>query len=102
MLMSTELTMWADGEFYSRYNMSATYLMEPINSKECNVKYVGISAQVNLDTHSCTCRQFDLVHMLLLLVNITTFHVTLCVSSILLLKHCYLHIHSVFIQLEMK
>ena len=63
MLMSTELTMWADGEFYSRYHMSATYLMEPINSKECNVKYVGISAQVNLDTHSCTCRQFDLNHI---------------------------------------
>ena len=84
------------------YNILAIYLMKPINSKECNVKYVDISAQVNLDTHSCTCRQFDLVHMLLLLVNITTFHVTLCASSILVLKHCYLHIQSVFIQLEMK
>ena len=43
MLMSTELTMWADRELHSRYNMSTTYLVEPINSKECNVKYVGIS-----------------------------------------------------------
>ncbi|RVW52246.1 hypothetical protein CK203_077285 [Vitis vinifera] len=63
MSMSTELTMWADGELYSRYNMSATYLVEPINSKECNVNYAGISAQVNLDTRSCTCRQFDLDHI---------------------------------------
>ncbi|XP_034676991.1 uncharacterized protein LOC117907534 [Vitis riparia] len=63
MSMSTELTMWADGELHSRYNMSATYLVEPINSKECNVNYVGISAQVNLDTRSCTCRQFDLDHI---------------------------------------
>ncbi|KAL6339428.1 hypothetical protein AAG906_032962 [Vitis piasezkii] len=46
MSMSTELTMWADGELHSRYNMSATYLVEPINSKECNVNYVGISAQM--------------------------------------------------------
>ncbi|KAL6333957.1 hypothetical protein AAG906_000008 [Vitis piasezkii] len=36
MSTSTELTMWADGELRSRYNMSATYLVEPINSKECN------------------------------------------------------------------
>nr|CAN70818.1 hypothetical protein VITISV_037122 [Vitis vinifera] len=55
MSMSTELTMWVDGELRLRYNMSVTYLVEPINSKECNVKYVDISAQVNLDTHSCTC-----------------------------------------------
>ncbi|RVW93927.1 hypothetical protein CK203_028168 [Vitis vinifera] len=53
----------ADGELHSRYNMSATYLVEPINSKECNVNYAGISAQVNLDTRSCTCRQFDLDHI---------------------------------------
>ncbi|KAL6320757.1 hypothetical protein AAG906_008757 [Vitis piasezkii] len=46
MSMSTELTMWADGELRSRYNMSATYLVEPINSKECNVNYAGISAQM--------------------------------------------------------
>ncbi|RVW77004.1 hypothetical protein CK203_036885 [Vitis vinifera] len=63
MSMSTELTMLADGELRSRYNMSATYLVEPINSKECNVNYAGISAQVNLDTRSCTCRQFDLDHI---------------------------------------
>ncbi|KAL6350345.1 hypothetical protein AAG906_004295 [Vitis piasezkii] len=63
MSMSTELTMWADGELRSRYNMSRTYLVEPINSKECNVNYAGISAQVNLDTRSCTCRQFDLDHI---------------------------------------
>ena len=63
MPMSTELTRWADGELHSRYNMSATYLVEPINSKECNVNYAGISAQVNLDTRSCTCRQFDLDHI---------------------------------------
>ncbi|RVW82952.1 hypothetical protein CK203_038338 [Vitis vinifera] len=63
MSMSTKLTMWADGELHSRYNMSATYLVEPINSKECNVNYAGISAQVNLDTRSCTCRQFDLDHI---------------------------------------
>ena len=63
MLMSTELTMWADGELRSRYNMPATYLVKPINSKECNVKYVGISAQVNLDTRSCTCQQFDIDHI---------------------------------------
>ena len=43
MLMSIELTMWADGELHSRYNMSTTYLVEPINSKECNVKYASIS-----------------------------------------------------------
>ena len=61
--MSTKLTMWADGELRSRYNMSATYLVEPINYKKCNVKYVGISAQVNLNTHSCTCQQFDLDHI---------------------------------------
>ncbi|KAL6339227.1 hypothetical protein AAG906_024378 [Vitis piasezkii] len=47
----------------SRYNMSTTYLVEPINSKECNVNYLDISAQVNLDTCSCTCRQFDLNHI---------------------------------------
>ncbi|RVW49607.1 hypothetical protein CK203_076732 [Vitis vinifera] len=63
MSMSTELTMWADGELRSRYNMPATYLVEPINSKECNVNYAGISAQVNLDTRSCKCRQFDLYHI---------------------------------------
>ena len=63
MSMSAELTMWAYRELRSRYNMSATYLVEPINSKKCNVKYVGISAQVNLDTRSCTCRQFDLDHI---------------------------------------
>ena len=63
MSISTELTMWADGELHSRYNMSATYLVEAINSKKCNVNYVGISAQVNLDTCSCTCRQFDLNHI---------------------------------------
>ncbi|RVW14908.1 hypothetical protein CK203_072251 [Vitis vinifera] len=45
------------------YNMSATYLVEPINSKECNVNYAGISAQVTLDTRSCTYRQFDLDHI---------------------------------------
>ena len=55
MLMSTELTMRANGELRSRYNMSATYLVEPITFKECNVKYVGNSAQVNLDTRSYTC-----------------------------------------------
>ena len=43
MSMLAELTMWTDGELRSRYNMSTTYLVEPINSKECNVKYVGIS-----------------------------------------------------------
>ncbi|RVW50000.1 hypothetical protein CK203_082263 [Vitis vinifera] len=63
MSMSTELTMWVDGELRSRYNMSARYLVEPINSKECNVNYADISAQVNLDTRSCTCRQFDLDHI---------------------------------------
>ena len=63
MSMSTKLTMWANGELRSRYNMSVTYLVEPINSKECNVKYVGISAQVNLDTRLCTCQQFDLDHI---------------------------------------
>ena len=63
MSMSTELTMCADGELRSRYNMSTTYLVEPINSKECNVNYARISAQVNLDTRSCTCRQFDLDHI---------------------------------------
>ncbi|KAL6329251.1 hypothetical protein AAG906_014863 [Vitis piasezkii] len=63
MSMSIELTMLVDGELRSRYNMSTTYLVEPINSKECNVKYAGISAQVNLDTRSCTCRQFDLDHI---------------------------------------
>ena len=63
MSMSTELTMWVDGELRSRYNMSTTYLVEPINFKECNVKYAGISTQVNLNTHSCTCRQFDLDHI---------------------------------------
>ncbi|KAL6346179.1 hypothetical protein AAG906_027918 [Vitis piasezkii] len=46
MSISTELTMWADGELRLRYNMSVTYLVEPINSKECNVKYVDISAQI--------------------------------------------------------
>ena len=59
MSMLAELTMWTDGELRSRYNMSTTYLVEPINSNECNVKYAGISAQVNLDTRSCTCRPFD-------------------------------------------
>ena len=63
MSMSSILIMWADGELRSRYNMSATYLVEPINYKKCNVKYVGISAQVNLNTCSCTCRQFDLDHI---------------------------------------
>ena len=37
--------------------------MEPINFKECNVKYVDITAQVNLDARSCTCGQFDLDHI---------------------------------------
>ncbi|XP_059593682.1 uncharacterized protein LOC132254010 [Vitis vinifera] len=50
MSMSTELTMWADGELHSRYNMSATYLVEPINSKECNVNYAGISGQGKEET----------------------------------------------------
>ncbi|KAL6339216.1 hypothetical protein AAG906_024367 [Vitis piasezkii] len=96
MSMSTELTMWADGELHSRYNMSATYLMEPINSKECNVNYVGISAQVNLDTRSCTCRQFDLDHIpcahaiaACRFYNISCY--TLC-SKYFTLKHYYLHI----------
>ena len=43
MSMSAKLTMWTDGELRSRYNMSATYLVETINSNECNVKYAGIS-----------------------------------------------------------
>ncbi|RVW41969.1 hypothetical protein CK203_091907 [Vitis vinifera] len=91
MSMSTKLTMWADGELHSRYNMSATYLVEPINSKECNVNYAGISAQVNLDTSSCTCRQFDLDHIpcahVLLLVDFTTFHVTLCAPNWVVPNH---------------
>ena len=43
--------------------MSSMYQVEPINFKECNVKYVGIIALVNLDVCSCTCGQFDLNHI---------------------------------------
>ena len=43
--------------------MSLTSQVEPINSKECNVKYVDITAQVNLDTRSCICGQFYLDHI---------------------------------------
>ena len=30
---------------------------------EYNVKYNGVSDHVNLQTHSCTCQQFDLDHI---------------------------------------
>ena len=43
--------------------MSSTYQVEPINFKECNVKYADITAQVNLDARSCTCGQYDLDHI---------------------------------------
>ena len=43
--------------------MSSTYQVEPINFKECNVKYADITAQVNLDARLCTCGQFDLDHI---------------------------------------
>lgn len=64
MSIITKLTMWANGELHLRYNISSTYQVKSINSKKFNVKYVGMSAQVNFDTHSCTCWQFDLNHIL--------------------------------------
>ena len=54
MSMSTKLTMWVHENFVQNI-MSLTYQVESFNSKECNVKYVDIGAQVNLDTRSCTC-----------------------------------------------
>ena len=54
MSMSTKLTMWVDENFVQNI-MSLTYQVESFNSKKCNVKYVDIGAQVNLDTRSCTC-----------------------------------------------
>ena len=77
--------------------------MEHINSKECNLKYVGITIQVNLDTHSCTCGQFDLGHIPYphaIAACRLTLHVTLCVVNITLSKCCCLHIQNIFIQLE--
>lgn len=42
--ISIEHTMWADRKLCSRYNISLTYQVEFINSKEFNVKYVDMSA----------------------------------------------------------
>lgn len=55
MSIITKLTMWANGELHLRYNILSTYQVKSINSRKFNVKYVGMSAQVNFDTHSCTC-----------------------------------------------
>ena len=52
--MKTELTTWADMELRLRFNKSSGYEVEPINSWEFNVKYVGVSNQVNFQTRSCT------------------------------------------------
>ena len=61
--MKTELTTWADMELRLRFNKSSAYEVNPINSWEFNVKYVGISDQVNLQTPSCICRMSDLDHI---------------------------------------
>ena len=61
--MKTELTTWVDMELRLRFNKSSGYEVEPINSWEFNVKYAGVSNQVNLKTYSCTCRVFDLDHI---------------------------------------
>ena len=61
--MKTELTTWVDMELRLRFNKSSGYEVEPINSWEFNVKYAWVSNQVNLQTHSCTCRVFDLDHI---------------------------------------
>ena len=58
--MKSELTTWADMELRLRFNKSSGYKVESINSWEFNVKYVGVSDQVNLQTLSCTCRMFDI------------------------------------------
>ena len=58
--MTTGLTTWVDGELRVRYNTSSTYEVEAINSMKYNVKYNGVSDNVNLHNHSCTCRWFDL------------------------------------------
>ena len=46
-----------------RYNTPSTCEVESINLMEYNVKYNGLSDQVNLQTHSCTCRPFDFDHI---------------------------------------
>ena len=50
-------------ELHLRFNKSPAYEVNHINSWEFNVKYVGISDQVNLQTRSCICRMFDLDHI---------------------------------------
>ena len=50
-------------ELRLRFNKSSAYEVNPINSWEFNVKYIGISDQINLQTRSCTCRMFDLDHI---------------------------------------
>ena len=61
--MKIEITTWANMELCLRFNKSSSYEVEPINSWEFNVKYVGVSNQVNFQTRSCTCKMFDLDHI---------------------------------------
>ena len=61
--MKTKMTTWADMELPLRFNKLSAYEVNPINSREFNVKYVGISDQVNVQIRSCTCRMFDLDHI---------------------------------------
>ena len=61
--MTNELTTWVEGELCMRYNTSSTYEVEEINLMEYNVKYNGVIDRVNLHSHSCTCRHFDLDHI---------------------------------------
>ena len=61
--MKIEITTWANMELCLRFNKSSSYEVEPINSWEFNVKYVGVSNQVNLQTCLCTCKVFDLDHI---------------------------------------
>ena len=61
--MKIEITTWATMELCLRFNKSSSYEVEPINSWEFNVKYVGVSNQVNLQTCLCTCKVFDLDHI---------------------------------------
>ena len=63
LVMKIELTTWVNWKLYLRFNRLSSYEVDSINFWEFNVKYVGISDQVNLQIYSCTCKMFDLNHI---------------------------------------
>jgi hypothetical protein len=57
---TTDVTPWLEKILNKQIDQCVTMLVTPLNSVEFHVRGIEMSAKVNLETRSCSCREFDL------------------------------------------